>query len=149
MCSFCVELNFSKRIYYVCEQVLAKRVPVIVLMSIVPFEFQSRVKLTLPTKFQESVKELTIEQIDRVVEMAWEDRTPFEAILFQFGLAESDVIALMRRELKRSSFNRWRKRVNSGVSQKHLKKRQPEINRFKSAAQRTISMNKIAKRKIS
>ncbi len=42
---------------------------------------------------------------DRIIEMAWEDRTPFEAIAFQFDLAEKDVIALMRKELKRSSFN--------------------------------------------
>ena len=85
-------------------------------------------------------------QIDRVIEMAWEDRTPFEAITFQFGISESEVIVLMRKELKRSSFNLWRKRVNSGVSQKHLKKRNPEIDRFKCSRQRTISLNKISKR---
>lgn len=84
--------------------------------------------------------------IDRIIEMAWEDRTPFEAIEHQFGLKESDVIKLMRRELKRSSFNMWRKRVNSGVSQKHLLKRNPDINRFKCSLQRTISLNKISKR---
>ena len=50
--------------------------------------------------------------IDRVIEMAWEDRTPFEAILFQFGIAESEVIEIMRRELKLSSFKLWRKRVS-------------------------------------
>ncbi|BCY28204.1 MAG: TIGR03643 family protein [Flavobacterium haoranii] len=90
--------------------------------------------------------ELNIEQIDRIIEMAWEDRTPFEAIEFQFGLPEKEVIKLMRTELKRSSFNRWRKRVNSGVSQKHLHKRNPEINRFKCALQRQITGNKISKR---
>lgn len=84
--------------------------------------------------------------MDRIIEMAWEDRTPFEAIRMQFGLTESDVIALMRKELKRSSFNLWRKRVNSGVSQKHTKTRNPDINRFKCSLQRTISMNKISKR---
>jgi uncharacterized protein (TIGR03643 family) len=84
--------------------------------------------------------------IDRIIEMAWEDRTPFEAIEFQFGLPEKEVIALMRREIKRSSFNLWRKRVNSGVSQKHLQKRQETIIRFKCARQSTISMNKISKR---
>ncbi|TAE84599.1 MAG: TIGR03643 family protein [Bacteroidetes bacterium] len=84
--------------------------------------------------------------IDRVIEMAWEDRTPFEAILLQFGLAEKEVIALMRKELKRSSFNLWRKRVNQGVSQKHLHKRNPEINRFKCSLQRNITLNKISKR---
>lgn len=84
--------------------------------------------------------------LDRIIEMAWEDRTPFEAIEAQFGLPENEVIKLMRRELKRSSFNRWRKRVNSGVSQKHLKKRNPEINRFKCNRQRSISGNRISKR---
>jgi uncharacterized protein (TIGR03643 family) len=84
--------------------------------------------------------------IDRIIEMAWEDRTPFEAILTQFGLAEKEVVELMRRNLKAASFRRWRKRVNSGVSQKHLKKRNPAINRFKCDRQRTISNNKIAKR---
>jgi|TARA_B100001063_G_C16747844_1_gene548587 uncharacterized protein (TIGR03643 family) len=85
-------------------------------------------------------------QIDRVIEMAWEDRTPFEAILFQFNLNEKDVIKLMRTNLKESSFKRWRKRVNSGVSQKHLKKRNPEINRFKCSRQKSITGNKISKR---
>lgn len=83
---------------------------------------------------------------DRIIEMAWEDRTPFEAIKFQFGLSEQAVIRLMRNELKRSSFNLWRKRVNSSISQKHLQKRNPEINRFKCALQRIISNNKISKR---
>ena len=84
--------------------------------------------------------------IDRIIEMAWEDRTPFEAIKIQFDFSEANVIALMRRELKRSSFNLWRKRVNSGVSQKHTQKRNPAIARFKSTLQKTISMNKISKR---
>ena len=89
---------------------------------------------------------LTIKDIDRIIEMAWEDRTPFEAITFQFGISEAETIAIMRTELKRSSFNLWRKRVNSGISQKHLKKRNPEIERFKCTRQRTISLNKISKR---
>ena len=84
--------------------------------------------------------------ISRIIEMAWEDRTPFEAIKIQFDLSEADTIAMMRRELKRSSFNLWRKRVNSGVSQKHAKKRNPEISRFTCKSQRSISMNKISKR---
>ncbi|MEY4335579.1 MAG: hypothetical protein RLZZ45_498 [Bacteroidota bacterium] len=89
---------------------------------------------------------MSVLDIDRVIEMAWEDRTPFEAILIQFGLSESQVIELMRNNLKRSSFNLWRKRVNSGVSQKHLKKRNPAIDRFKCDRQRQISSNKISKR---
>lgn len=87
-----------------------------------------------------------IQDIDRIIEMAWEDRTPFEAIKAQFNLAEAEVIAIMRKNLKRSSFERWRKRVNTGVSTKHLKKRSADINRFKSSRQRAISGNKISKR---
>jgi uncharacterized protein (TIGR03643 family) len=84
--------------------------------------------------------------IERIIEMAWEDRTPFEAITFQFGLSESETIALMRSNLKRSSFNRWRKRVNSGVSMKHKMKQPESMLRFKCSRQRTISYNKISKR---
>ncbi|MBP8793594.1 MAG: TIGR03643 family protein [Lutibacter sp.] len=90
--------------------------------------------------------QLTTIELDRIIEMAWEDRTPFEAILFQFGLPEKEVIKLMRGNLKESSFKRWRKRVNSGVSQKHLKKRDSAITRFKCSRQKEISGNKISKR---
>jgi len=90
--------------------------------------------------------EFTERELDRIIEMAWEDRTPFEAIEFQFGLPEKEVIKVMRSQLKRSSFNLWRKRVNSGVSQKHLKKRNPEIDRFKCSRQKNITGNKISKR---
>jgi uncharacterized protein (TIGR03643 family) len=92
------------------------------------------------------LKQFNTEQTDRIIEMAWEDRTPFEAIKFQFNINESEVIELMRNELKPSSFRLWRKRVNSRISQKHLKKRNPEIDRFKCSRQRTISHNKISKR---
>ena len=92
------------------------------------------------------MKNLSIEQIDRIIEMAWEDRTPFEAINYQFSLSESEVIHLMRLQIKQSSFKLWRKRVNSGISKKHLLKRSAEINRFKCSRQRTISLNKISKR---
>ena len=84
--------------------------------------------------------------IDRIIELAWEDRTPFEAIQIQFGLSESDTIKIMRAELKRNSFNLWRKRVNSGVSKKHLMKRSEDIKRFKCSRQKAITMNKISKR---
>ncbi len=92
------------------------------------------------------MSELSLEDQDRVIEMAWEDRTPFEAIKFQFGLSEKQVIMLMRASLKASSFKLWRKRVNSGISQKHVKKRSTEIDRFKCTRQRQISNNKISKR---
>ena len=89
---------------------------------------------------------LTDEDIDRIIEMAWEDSTPFEAIEIQFGYTEAMVIQLMRSSLKRSSFNLWRKRVNSGVSQKHQHKRNQDIQRFKCKLQNQISNNKISKR---
>lgn len=87
------------------------------------------------------------EETDRIIEMAWEDKTPFEAIEVQFGITEPQVIALMRASLRRSSFERWRKRVNSGVSQKHLLLRNADIKRFKSAMQRNITFNKISKKR--
>lgn len=92
------------------------------------------------------MKELTFRETDRIIEMAWEDRTPFEAIKFQFGFSEAEVIQIMRSELKERSFKLWRKRVNSGVSKKHLKKRSGEISRFKCSRQKAISQNKISKR---
>ena len=54
---------------------------------------------------------LNNEDIGRIIEMAWEDRTPFEAIEIQYNLSEKNVIQLMRREMKESSFKMWRKRV--------------------------------------
>ncbi len=82
---------------------------------------------------------------DRIIEMAWEDRTPFDAIEYQFGLKEADVKVLMKRELKFRSYKLWRKRVES-CKTKHLKKRVEGIDRFKCNLQRTITNNKISKR---
>lgn len=79
--------------------------------------------------------ELSSTDRDRVIEMAWEDRTPFDAIELQFGLQEKDVITLMRREMKPSSFRMWRKRV-SGRSTKHRKQRNFFSGRFRSANQK-------------
>ena len=64
------------------------------------------------------VSPLDSEDLDRVIEMAWEDRTPFEAITYQFGLSEPEVIQIMRIHMKASSFRMWRKRV-SGRRTKH------------------------------
>jgi len=64
----------------------------------------------------------------RIIEMAWEDRTPFEAIELQFGLNEARVIKLMRANLKPGSFRLWRKRV-SGRNTKHGKLRDPSVSR--------------------
>lgn len=90
-------------------------------------------------------KNLTPETIDRIVEMAWEDRTTFDAIEFQFGLGEQEVIELMRKEMKPSSFKMWRKRVQ-GRSTKHQQKRNAMTTRFKSTRQKSITHNKISKR---
>ncbi|WP_299181504.1 TIGR03643 family protein [uncultured Aquimarina sp.] len=90
-------------------------------------------------------RDLTIRDIDRIIEMAWEDRTPFDAILMQFGLKEQEVITLMRKEMKPSSFRMWRKRVQ-GRKTKHLKKRTFEDGRFKCSRQKQITHNKISKR---
>ena len=76
---------------------------------------------------------LNNEAIDRIIEMAWEDRTPFEAIKLQYGLYEKNVIQLMRREMKESSFKMWRKRV-SGRKTKHEKT--SLSTRFKSKNQK-------------
>jgi uncharacterized protein (TIGR03643 family) len=83
--------------------------------------------------------------IDRIIEMAWEDRTTFEAIEIQFGLKQQDVIELMRNEMKPSSFKMWRQRTK-GRSTKHAALRSDEIDRFKCSRQRSISMNKVSKR---
>ena len=88
---------------------------------------------------------LSNEQIDRIIEMAWEDRTPFDAILVQFGLNEKNVIDLMRKELKINSFKLWRQRVQ-GRKTKHSKVRSTNVDRFKCARQKNISNNKISKR---
>ena len=84
--------------------------------------------------------------VDRIIEMAWEDRTSFDAINKQFGINEKDVIKLMRKELKEKSFKMWRKRVQ-GRSTKHSKMSSPKKLRFKSNSQRQITLNKISKRK--
>lgn len=74
-------------------------------------------------------------EVSRIIEMAWEDRTPFDAIEFQFGLGEQEVKELMRAELKSSSYKLWRKRVN-GRTAKHRKLRSDLITRFKAPDQR-------------
>ena len=94
---------------------------------------------------KKNIELLTEEDVDRIIEMAWEDRTPFDAIERQFGLKEEVVKTLMKRELKWGSYKRWRERVEA-CSTKHAKKRNPEIDRFKCDRQRTISGNKISKR---
>ena len=89
---------------------------------------------------------LTLADKNRIIEMAWEDRTSFDAIKLQFGLNEQAVINLMRNEMSVSSFKMWRKRVHGRVT-KHQKLQLNEVIRFKSPLQKQISLNKISKRK--
>jgi uncharacterized protein (TIGR03643 family) len=88
---------------------------------------------------------LSAEATDRIIQMAWEDRTPFDAIEAQFGLPEKEVILLMRNQLKRSSFERWRRRVH-GRATKHRALRDETVSRFKCDRQRAITGNRISKR---
>ena len=92
--------------------------------------------------------EFTVLELDRIIEMAWEDRTTFDAIKMQFGIKEQQVIELMRREMKESSFRMWRKRVQ-GRKTKHQAKRSYEMDdaRFKCSRQKQITHNKISKRR--
>lgn len=89
--------------------------------------------------------EFTERELDRIIEMAWEDRTPFDAITFQFGVSEQETIEIMRKEMKPSSFRMWRKRVQ-GRSTKHAKLRPVDVERFKCSRQKQITGNKISKR---
>lgn len=91
------------------------------------------------------LKSLSPSDIDRIIEMAWEDRTTFDAIKQQFGLSESHVIKLMRREMKPSSWKMWRARV-SGRKTKHAAKRNFAVGTYKCSRQKAISNNKISKR---
>ena len=84
-------------------------------------------------------------EIDRVIQMAWEDRTPFEAIKFQFDLSEKEVIRLTKKEMTEKNWRKWRARVQ-GRKTKHLKLRDDGVNRFKCSRQRNISANRIIKR---
>ena len=78
------------------------------------------------------------EEIDRIIEMAWEDRTPFEAIEAQFGLNESSTIKLMRQELSQAAFRRWRARV-SGRSTKHVARRPAGVSRHQSKTHNKVN----------
>ena len=91
------------------------------------------------------MKSKSLVDIDRIIEMAWEDRTPFEAIFLQFNINEKELKTIMRNNLKKSSFKLWRERV-SGRKTKHSKLRENNVDRFKCKLQRNISNNKISKR---
>jgi uncharacterized protein (TIGR03643 family) len=96
------------------------------------------IKQNVPTQ-------LTELDIDRIIEMGWEDRTPFDAIKIQFGISEAEVIILMRQHMKPSSFRMWRKRVTNRIT-KHSAKHAGEGTRFRCSLQKQITHNKISKR---
>ncbi|APG60561.1 TIGR03643 family protein [Christiangramia salexigens] len=85
-------------------------------------------------------------QRDRIIAMAWEDRTPFEAIEYQFELTEKQVIKFMKEEMHPRNWRKWRARVQ-GRKTKHAKLRSNEVDRFKSTSQRQITGNRISKKK--
>jgi uncharacterized protein (TIGR03643 family) len=84
--------------------------------------------------------ELSRGEIDRIIMMAWEDRTSFDAIRDQFGLSPGDVIRLMRREIKPNSFKLWRKRTNGRLTKHESKfaktEKGREVRRFRAPSQR-------------
>ena len=86
---------------------------------------------------------LSDSETDRIIQMCWEDRTPFDVIIKQFNLSEKEIISIMRNNLKRSSFIRWRKRVDNRKT-KHTALSSSDDNRFKSKSQRQITLNKIS-----
>lgn len=82
----------------------------------------------MKSNFKQKMNQFSEEETSRIIEMAWEDRTPFEAIERLFGVGEPEVIEIMRRNIKRKTFNNWRARV-SGRKTKHLKLRSPDVSR--------------------
>jgi uncharacterized protein (TIGR03643 family) len=89
-------------------------------------------------------KEFDLVELDRIIEMAWEDRTPFDAICAQFGIREGDVKAIMKRELHPNNWRKWRARVG-GRKTKHAALRDDDVNRFKCTLQKSTG-NRISKR---
>ncbi len=104
----------------------------------------SSFQLAQEKKVATKKQKLSIQDIDRIIQMAWEDRTPFEAITFQFGLKENEVIDFMRKNSLPSSFRMWRKRMTSRKT-KHLSLRNASVSKFKCSRQRSTG-NKISKR---
>ena len=83
------------------------------------------------------IREFNEAEIDRIIGMAWEDRTTFDTIKDQFGISEAEVIKIMRAKMKRSSFKMWRTRVH-GRKTKHRAKAEKTMNRFVSPNQRLL-----------
>lgn len=80
-------------------------------------------------------RSIAASDVDRIIQMAWEDRTAFDAIKDQFGISPGDVIKLMRHELKPASFRLWRRRT-AGRKTKHVAKRGFDVGRFRCPTQK-------------
>jgi uncharacterized protein (TIGR03643 family) len=91
------------------------------------------------------MEKLTPQDIDRIIEMAWEDRTPFEAIKFQFNISEKEVILLMKQQMILKNWKKWRERVQ-GRATKHQKLRNFKSGTFKCSLQKQITGNRISKK---
>ena len=87
------------------------------------------------------MKNFSDRDIDRIIQMCWEDRTPFDAIKTQFEISEKEIISIMRNNLKEKSFLNWRKRVDNRKT-KHKALSTLGKKRFKSKSQRQISFNR-------
>ena len=87
------------------------------------------------------MKNFSDRDIDRIIQMCWEDRTPFDAIKSQFEISEKEIISIMRNNLKEKSFLNWRKRVDNRKT-KHNALSASGKKRFKSKSQRQISFNR-------
>lgn len=87
------------------------------------------------------MKNFSDRDIDRIIQMCWEDRTPFDAIKSQFEISEKEIISIMRNNLKEKSFLNWRKRVDNRKT-KHNALSDSNKKRFKSKSQRQISFNR-------
>lgn len=96
---------------------------------------------------KQSRLELNADDTDRVIRLAWEDRSTFEAIRAQFGLSPGDVVKVMRRHLERSAFERWRKRVHKQGQLKNEKTRGVRVDRFKCTRQSIDGITKGSKKR--
>jgi uncharacterized protein (TIGR03643 family) len=89
----------------------------------------------MKNKIEAFIETASTEEVDRIIRMCWEDRTPFEAIKIQFNLTPNEVVKFMRKALSLKDFKRWRVRANNLGHLKHLKTRPPEVKRFKCSRQ--------------
>jgi uncharacterized protein (TIGR03643 family) len=87
------------------------------------------------------MKNFNNNDIDRIIQMCWEDRTPFDAIKTQFEISEKEIISIMRNNLKERSFLNWRKRIDNRKT-KHKALSVLDKKRFKSKSQKQISFNR-------